>query len=491
MKSSLIQCIVAVLLITTCSLEAQLFFPAEVVVPGGMFPKTIATGDLNSDGHDDMAVAYGRSAVFIYLGNGDTTFQGPVLYSAGSNPDMVHLSDLDNDGDLDIALTSGGDIAVLAGNGDGTFQEAALYDVNGYPSGVAINDFNGDGILDLAVVNWHTPTYLASLFFGNGDCTFQDPVDIELVNRPNAVVTGDLNNDSIPDLAVVIYVGNDVLILLGNGDGTFIVADICSVNISPWDIAIGDLDEDGHLDLAVVHMASSDIAVLIGNGDGTFQPGVDYYGGGGSASILIDDLNGDHHLDLINIRTSSNRVIYLLGRGDGTFEPFDYCFTEEHTLRAATIDADGDSHLDLVVTQSAINAVAILINTTDTTISADLTCNPSSGTLPFTTNLSASFCHDFFGESRYIAARLDLHLAGGGQITGWREGEASVPYGSIVDASWNQYLPGLQILAGDNIFELVAEDVTSTPYNQTPFLPSGQTDSAMCVVTGMTDGKEK
>ncbi len=44
-------------------------------------------------------------------------------------------------------------------------------------------------------------------------------------------------------------------------------------------------------------------------------------------------------------------------------------------------------------------------------------------------------------------------------------------------------IPGLGSVLGDNTFSLVAEDVTPAPYNQPPYAPAGDTDSAQCVVT--------
>jgi hypothetical protein len=52
-------------------------------------------------------------------------------------------------------------------------------------------------------------------------------------------------------------------------------------------------------------------------------------------------------------------------------------------------------------------------------------------------------------------------------------------------AAWNQNLPALSSLVGDNTFELVAEDVTPSPYNQPPYPPAGDTDTDICTATGI------
>jgi len=49
--------------------------------------------------------------------------------------------------------------------------------------------------------------------------------------------------------------------------------------------------------------------------------------------------------------------------------------------------------------------------------------------------------------------------------------------------SWSQSLPALGTLVGDNIFTLVAEDVTPSPYNQPPYPPAGDTCSSWQMIT--------
>ena len=58
----------------------------------------------------------------MFLGKGDGTFNAPVLYFAGGNPQFVAVGDFNGDGfpDLAVANYSGNSIAVLLGNGNGT-----------------------------------------------------------------------------------------------------------------------------------------------------------------------------------------------------------------------------------------------------------------------------------------------------------------------------------------------------------------------------------
>jgi hypothetical protein len=72
----------------------------------------------------------------------------------------VALGDVNQDGHLDVAVAGFtlNTVAVLLGRGDGSFETAVTYPVAGRPAAVVLADFTGDGFPDLATTNLLTNT---------------------------------------------------------------------------------------------------------------------------------------------------------------------------------------------------------------------------------------------------------------------------------------------------------------------------------------------
>jgi hypothetical protein len=111
----------------------------------------IAAADFNADGKLDLAVSGNTSVnnpaqLEVLLGNGDGTFQAPMIPAQNFGGYSIALGDFNNDGILDLAAE-----ALLLGNGDGTFRPPLSYPFPGLA--LAAGDLNGDGKLDLIGVN--------------------------------------------------------------------------------------------------------------------------------------------------------------------------------------------------------------------------------------------------------------------------------------------------------------------------------------------------
>jgi hypothetical protein len=124
----------------------------------------VDVADLNGDTVQDLvvAIALNGSRTAILIGNGDGTFRAPsIITEPGTRvPQYQAVADFNGDGLQDLALSLGwglqGWMEILNGNGDGTFQPPVLYLVpdpkSSTSGGILVSaDFNGDSKPDIAL----------------------------------------------------------------------------------------------------------------------------------------------------------------------------------------------------------------------------------------------------------------------------------------------------------------------------------------------------
>lgn len=195
----------------------------------------MVTGDFNKDGHMDFIVANGdTNDLWIYLGNGDGSFQVPriIPLTKGLSPVQLATGDLRGSGTLDLIVAEfdTATIGVLPGNGDGTFGFEQIYSLPQPPRALVLDDFNHDGKLDIAaamvtvnpVLTGGVP-YLAT-FLGDGSGNFGSPVitfNPEFTSSAQSLVSGDVNNDGLPDLLITGPGLENSQVYLNAGAGAF------------------------------------------------------------------------------------------------------------------------------------------------------------------------------------------------------------------------------------------------------------------------------
>ena len=196
------------------------FQPAVTYGSGGLYETaSLAVADLNGDGKLDVVVANGY---FNYFKGGTVgvawqwrrTFQPVVNYSSGGPVSFsVVIRDLNRDGKPDLLVTGYTSMSVMLGNGDGTFQSPVVYDQGAWSHMIAVADVDGDGKPDLVAAYLCTaPNCLKSWIGvqkGNGACTFQPPVVYSSGGEAWAVAVADANGDGNADLLVTNVNSND------------------------------------------------------------------------------------------------------------------------------------------------------------------------------------------------------------------------------------------------------------------------------------------
>ena len=336
---------------------------ATYTLPGCEGP--VATGDFNGDGKLDLLVALPTDcsnaipgSVTIMLGNGDGTFQSPVLMSNVTGLDSYALvtGDFSGDHKIDVAVVNSysNDISELLGNGDGSFEQTTNWAIGVSPIAMVTADVNGDGLTDIVVVETNSSKITVLLSRRGGG--FNAAREFGAGSNPRFVNTGDFNEDGIPDLVTGTFKG--VTVVPGNGDGTF--AQSLNHTVGTYGTSqnvVVDLNHDGHLDVVAVQPntnieADGKLAVLLGNGDGTLQNAVSYPLGDDPTAVTAGDFNGDGNPDIAVANDGYSvpgSISLFLGKGDGTLQSPATLLAGSSVPWCFAGDFNGDGKLDLAV----------------------------------------------------------------------------------------------------------------------------------------------
>jgi hypothetical protein len=241
--------------------------------------QNLSGGDLDADADIDLVMTDGWGSgdnVRVMLNNGDGSFSGPYTYTAGTWARGIACKDIDNDGDIDLAVTNSGDdnVSILRNDGDAGFSGLANYPVGSSPTAVYGNDLNADHYVDLVTANYGSNDI--TVILNNGDGTFGGPDAYSCSNNTRAVHGADLDGDDDIDLVASNNGTNSLTVLLNNGDGTY--GDIAnySVGMNPWSNMCADYDLDNAIDIGCSNYGSDNITVLYNTGTGISENGSDY-----------------------------------------------------------------------------------------------------------------------------------------------------------------------------------------------------------------------
>lgn len=208
--------------------------------------------------------------------------------------------------------------------------------IQSYAGGAVLEDFDNDGFLDVMVSSWGVRDQLR-LFHNNGDGTFTERTEeaglLGLVGGIN-LVQGDYNNDGLIDVLVMRggWLGTEghypFSLLRNNGDFTFtdVTEEAGLLAFRPTHSAVWwDYNNDGLLDLFVAHETKgadkNPCQLFRNNGDGTFtecaaENGVDFLGF--CKATISGDYNNDGRPDLYISRVDGQK---FLVRNDGPASP--------------------------------------------------------------------------------------------------------------------------------------------------------------------------
>lgn len=238
--------------------------------------------DINEDEKLDLVAANARRntiEIFIGDGRGRLSPVRVVPLEAGHNVYTFAFGDVDADGHLDLAVamtpvsaSQSGQLALLYGDGTGGFDRTigAPVSVGAAAAVAALEDLNGDRRLDVALR--HGEKNVVSVLFGEDRGTFSKPLSLSLDPQMSAfdLVVADANRDKKPDLVVsavnsLAKPGDSAIAVFLGGNDAFVPAPGSPFRIAPgaYHLTVGDVDEDGRLDV-LTSSSENALTLLLG-----------------------------------------------------------------------------------------------------------------------------------------------------------------------------------------------------------------------------------
>jgi hypothetical protein len=329
---------------------------------------SLASADLNGDGHLDLVMSDPSGDVSTLEGHGDGTFgtraDFPLLWATSA----LAVGDVNRDGVPDVVTVNAQSLSIgeLIGNGDGTLGQAVRI-LEDYITAMTAADLNGDGKSDVVTATQgpHNKSAIETCL-GSDTGTILIHDYIPTTGWSGGVPVADMNGDGDPDVVQLqtIYGPPTVRVWPGQGDGTLGAAQTYSAAAGATGIALGDLNGDGHPDVVTANGTANTISVFLGSGDGTLGPHTEYGAGGAPTYIALADMNGDGAPDAVTVNLTAGGVTVLSGKGDGSFgAPASYPVPGAPP-RLAIADLNADGWQDIVTANyDSAGTVSVLLGT--------------------------------------------------------------------------------------------------------------------------------
>jgi FG-GAP-like repeat len=266
-------------------------------------PMRIATGDLDGDGHTDVAVA-GNSGIDIFRQAGGK-LTGPTLLSTPGVAVDVRIADVNRDGHSDLVVSEADQVVVVPGTAAGGFDPPVVVGTQGGGQ-VEVGDVTGDGLPD--IVQRLTFSFLVYPQTATGG--FAPPVrhDTGSAFGTGGLAVGDISGDGRADVILTIPANDPdsrVFVYQQTSSGALAAPVVYGVYDVPEPAVIADVDGDGRPDLVTAHGGWWYAGVLQQRPDGLLgreqrirvpSPSASHYDPRG---LGVGDLTGDGKPDIL------------------------------------------------------------------------------------------------------------------------------------------------------------------------------------------------
>ncbi len=365
-------------------------------LPGAAFYSGgVAAGDFDGDGRVDLVFTRLNDNDILYRNRGDGTFEARSSTAGFRFPTYTNgvvSGDVDNDGDLDLYMTTVGYTRnyLYLNDGSGYFTDAGVNHPAALASavtrsgqGASFGDYDGDGYLDLATGDWgNTVADSQSRLLRNlgsaqpggfEDVTAAAGVNVYRGDHTYRFVPRfvDLDRDGHADLTFAADFHTSQL-FWNNGDGTFTDGTLAAgvgTDLNGMGSTFGDYDSDGDLDWFITNITNdpqhpgpfggfnrlyrndgdrqfTDVTQAAGVRDSRWSWGTTFFDYDNDGDADLAATNGYNGAGWSNDRT------YLWENTGGVYQDVSVASGVTDTLQGrglVHLDYDADGRLDLLV----------------------------------------------------------------------------------------------------------------------------------------------